>query len=70
MVRVKVAEFLPDGSGKKHVELAGLSTDAKPKKKVYATGSFFFEVDTGDLYAYDETGDGTWNKVAELGGGS
>lgn len=50
-----------------YVELAGLSTDDKPL--IYATGSLFLEVDTGDVYAYDEEG-GEWNKIAELGGGS
>lgn len=50
-----------------YVELAGLSTDTKPDG--IATGSLFLEVDTGDVYAYDETGV-EWDKIAELGGGS
>lgn len=52
----------------KYYEFAGLHDDTKPTEKV-ATGSLFLEVDTGDVYAYDETG-ATWHKVCELGGGS
>ena len=54
---------------KKYVELACLSTDSKPTGGM-VTGSLALEVDTGDVYAYDETSDGTWNKIAELGGGA
>lgn len=53
---------------KKYVEIAGLSTDTKPTTDL-VTGSMFFEVDTGDVYAFDETG-AAWSKVAALGGGS
>ena len=70
MVRVIAAIPLQDDPGKKYVEMAGLSTDAKPTRKIYATGSLFMEVDTGDMYAYDETSGGSWGKIAELGGGS
>ena len=68
-----------------YVEYAGKSTDTKPTKFVtkmvsvdghptsrnvgIATGSLFLEVDTGDVYAYDEDGS-EWNKIAALGGGS
>ena len=52
----------------RYVELAGLSTDTKPVDPVdavvvTATGSRFLEVDTGDVYAYDEDGAG-WHKIA------
>ena len=52
----------------RYVELAGLSTDTKPVDPidavvVTATGSRFLEVDTGDVYAYDEGG-ATWHKIA------
>ena len=40
------------------VHLAGLSTDTKPIDVNYATGSDFLEVDTGDVYLYDEVTDG------------
>jgi len=51
-----------------YMELAGLSTtDDKPSN--CCTGSLFLEVDTGDVYAYDEAG-GEWNKIASLGGGA
>ena len=66
MVRVTETKFI--GKGLRYVEFAGLSTDDKPTVKV-ATGSLFMEVDTGDVYAYDEENE-EWNKVAELGGGA
>jgi hypothetical protein len=44
-----------------YFEFVGLSTDDKPKAGV-VTGSQFIEVDTGDLYRYDESGSGTWYK--------
>lgn len=66
-----------------YVEYAGKSTDQKPttfgqvitivngervmKDVAIATGSTFLEVDTGDVYAWDETGS-TWHKIASLGG--
>ena len=65
MVRLLKRNVLPDDVHQ--VEMAGLSTDTKPTG--YATGSLFLEVDTGDVYAYDEAG-AEWNKIAELGGGS
>ena len=51
----------------RYKELAGLSTDSKPVDPidavvVTATGSRFLEVDTGDVYAYDEDG-ATWHKI-------
>ena len=49
-------------------KLAGLSTDEKPTEGLL-TGSWFFEVDTGDVYAYDEEGE-EWNLVCQLMGGS
>lgn len=56
-------------SEKCYKEYAGLSTDSKPKERVM-TGSLFLEVDTGDVYAFDETSTGTWGKIAALGGDS
>ena len=44
------------------VKLAGLSTESKPTGGM-VTGSEFLEVDTGDVYAYDETSTGTWSKI-------
>ena len=54
-----------------YYEFSGLSTDDKQVSGV-ATGSLFFEVDTGDVYAFDEEGDpgSEWVKVMSLGGGS
>lgn len=48
-------------SGKDYVEMAGTSTESKPTTGV-VTGSLFLEVDTGDVYAFDETTD-TWNQI-------
>lgn len=44
-----------------YCEFAGLSSDDKPLGHL-VTGSKFVEVDTGDLYRYDETSSGTWYK--------
>ena len=59
MVRVTEMKFI--GGGVKYFEFAGLSTDEKPTNMV-ATGSLFMEVDTGDVYLFDEES-GTWAKV-------
>ena len=63
MIRMLVRE--PQQDDIHYVELSGLSTDEKPTG--YATGSLFLEVDTGDVYAYDEEG-AEWNQIAALGG--
>ena len=47
----------------KYAEMFGKSTDSKPVTGL-VTGSKFTEVDTGDVYLFDESGDGTWTKVA------
>ena len=47
------------------VHLAGLSTDTKPIDINYATGSDFLEVDTANVYLYDEVTDsGKWHGPA------
>ena len=43
------------------VEVACLSTDTKPTDDV-VTGSLAMEVDTGDIYAFDEVSE-DWNKI-------
>lgn len=53
---------------KNYVELACLSTDTKPTSGII-TGSLALEVNTGDVYAFDEVS-GEWNQIAALGGGS
>ena len=60
MIRI-LKEVNYDGE-KKYLEAAGLSTDAKPTADLI-TGSRFTEVDTGDVYAFDEVG-GAWNRIA------
>ena len=47
----------------RYAEMFGLSTEDKPTAGL-VTGSRFTEVDTGDVYLFDETGSGTWTKVA------
>ena len=48
---------------KKYIEAFGLSTDDKPTAGI-VTGSKFTEVNTGDVYLFDETSSGTWTKIA------
>ena len=55
--------------GLQYVELAGLHDDEKPTSG-YLTGSLFLEVDTGDVYAFAESDEPAWNKIASLGGGT
>ena len=65
MVRILEAEpiaVFPEATGKTLIEAAGLSTDTKPTSSDYATGSSFFEVDTGDVYLWDESSE-SWLKV-------
>jgi len=52
--RLVDAMFLNDGSGKKLVEYNGLSTHVKPVEDNFAFGSSFFEVDTGNVYFFNE----------------
>lgn len=67
----------------RYYEFAGLSSDSKPlnggtikvtrdgqivtRTIAVCTGSLFVEVDTGDVYAFDESGT-QWRKLAALGG--
>lgn len=70
MIRITKREVLEysESAYAEYIEASGLSTDTKPTDGI-ATGSLFLEVDTGDVYAYDE--DGTeWNQIAALGGGA
>lgn len=56
--------FLNDGSGKKLVDYNGLSTHEKPVEDNFAFGSTFFEVDTGDVYFFNEDTPGWVNPKA------
>ena len=58
-------------NGRHYCEFAGLSTDTKPVS-YFATGSNFLEVDTGDVYCFDEDGaaGSEWVKLCSLGGDS
>lgn len=53
---------------KKYMEYAGLSGDTKPTNKKIATGSTFLEVDTGNVYLYNEDG-AAGEKWVKVGGG-
>ena len=61
MIRKLVDRYFDEN--KKYSEMFGLSTDTKPTSGL-VTGSKFTEVNTGDEYLFDETGDGTWTKVS------
>jgi len=68
MVRVLGSTIIQDGPGHNDIrcnDYSGLHTDPKPTEGV-ATGSTFLEVDTCDVYLYDEEGQ-TWNKVGGSG---
>ena len=60
MIRKMVDRYFDEET--KYVEMFGLSTDGKPVTGLI-TGSKFTEVDTGDVYLFDETDTGTWTKV-------
>ena len=45
-------------------EISCLSTDAKPTANI-VTGSVALEVDTGDVYLFDEAST-TWNKMCSI----
>ena len=60
MVRINMSERHEDGF--QYVELAGLSTDNKPTNADFETGSVFIEVDTGDVYLYNEVTP-SWVKI-------
>lgn len=70
MVRVLEVEPIavyPDATGKVLAEIAGLSTDEKPVNATYATGSTFLEIDTSDVYFWDEVSM-TWKKAGGSNG--
>lgn len=48
-------------SGSPTSDLRGLSTDTKPTENV-PNGSTFFEMDTGDVYMFDESAQ-IWLKI-------
>ena len=65
MIRILVENKF-DGESK-YIEAAGVSTDTKPTSGI-VTGSLFLEVDSGDIYAFEEGDSPAWNKIAALGG--
>ena len=63
MIRVKNATLVEvvDGSAINMAELYGSSTDSKPTAGL-ANGTIFIEVDTGNIFLFDETA-GSWTKL-------
>ena len=55
---------MPFYDGKRYVELAGLSTETKPEADI-AAGSWFHEVDTGKVLAFNEA-DAEWVEQIEF----
>ena len=67
MVRIvyeKEVQNLPSLEAVKYIEGFCLSTDNKPTDRI-ATGSNIIEVDTGDVYFYEEVA-GTWSVMLSL----
>lgn len=69
-MRTLKAESLRDGSKKKYFVFAGTSSETKPVNNLISSGSWFHEVDTAKVYAYNEEAssgeewvehDRTWN---------
>ena len=58
MISYRKAEQTTNGNAYAEIEL--LSTDTKPTD--VANGSLALEIDTGDVYAFDEDG-GEWSKI-------
>lgn len=59
MVRYLTSVTVPGGA--EYIEIACVSTDTKPSGGNLATGSVAIEVDTGDIYMYNEASS-TWVK--------
>lgn len=59
----------PFVDGKHYKQIAGESTEAKPTQGII-TGSLFLEVDTMKLFAFNESGGGSWGDGVQLGSGS
>lgn len=70
MVRVIKQQSVVVGAKATYYEFAGTNNDTKPLWDDIATGSTFLEVDTGDVYAYNEDGSSgeEWRKICALGG--
>lgn len=70
MIRVlnaTVAEVKEDGTVLNIANLFGSSLDDKPMTG-YANGTTFVEVDTGDIYLWDEDNE-MWTSISGGGGG-
>ncbi len=63
---VRINKKVCQDDGAFYIEGACLAADTKPVSNI-AGGSIMLEVDTGDVYAYDEAGT-QWKKICALGG--
>ena len=63
---VRINKQVCQDDGAFYIEGACLHDDTKPLRNL-ASGSLMLEVDTGDVYAFDEEG-GEWDKICALGG--
>ena len=63
---VRIIEKKLQNDDVNYYEFAGLSTDNKPTHNI-ATGSVFLEVNTGDVYLFNEEGTSgnEWTKVGD-----
>lgn len=61
MIRIIDAHDVVSGR-EKYIEYAGTKDDTKPTDEYIATGSTFLEVDTGDVYFWNEENN-TWEKA-------
>lgn len=70
MVRIIKQSEVVVGNRGTYYEYAGLNGDTKPVSDDIVTGSLFMEVDTGDVYAYNEeaASGSEWGKICSLGG--
>lgn len=60
MIRILKDDLYQDG--KHYIEGACIHDDTKPTSGI-VTGSLMLEVDTGDVYAFQEGDSPAWNKV-------
>lgn len=62
MIRIIHSHDVVVGPQCTYYEFSGLKDDEKPTTGNICTGSRFLEVDTGEVYAFDEE-DAQWHKI-------
>lgn len=63
-IEKRLYSWMPGNVQKFICQIACLSTDTKPTADI-VTGSIATEVDTGDVYLFDEAST-TWNKMCSI----